>query len=234
MIVSIHQPHFLPWLGYFNKVLNSDVFVWLHNVQYRKNYFQNRTKIKNHLTDSELWLTIPVRANLHMPIDQVTVADSKWNVKVFKTIDQYYRKAPFFDQYKDSLAELFSVSTNFLDAINYNTFIFFLGELKYTGKVLKIADLDIASDDPNQRLIEICNKVGSRRYIAGKGGQNYLNEPLWKEHGIELIWQKFNVGSVVYPQLGRNFIPALSIIDCILNIGPEKTRELILSAWTVE
>lgn len=95
VIVSIHQPHFLPWIGYFNKVLQSDAFVWLNYVQYRKNYYQNRTKVKN-ANEELFWLTLPVHAKHDTVIDQVMIADSRWRVRISKTVEQCYRKAPYF------------------------------------------------------------------------------------------------------------------------------------------
>lgn len=233
MIVSIHQPHFLPWLGYFNKVLNSDTFVWLHNVQFRKNYFQNRTKIKNSDTDQELWLTIPVKASLADNIDQVKVADARWANKAVKTIEQYYRKAPYFKQYFSMITDHFAAS-DLLDEINYRTFKVLLRELRYEGNVVRMDELKIDTLDPNQRLIEICKKLNSNHYIAGKGGKNYLNNEQWANEGIKVSWQSFNSEALQYPQLGKIFVPSLSVIDCLFNNGPDKTRELIVNAWRVE
>ncbi len=233
MIVSIHQPHFLPWLGYFNKVFHSDVFVWLHNVQYRKNYFQNRTKIKNPFDDKEVWLTVPVKASLSDSIDQVKIADAKWANKAMKTIEQFYRKAPYFDRYFEKLINTFDQSAD-LDAINYTTFSFLLKELEYPGKVVRVEDLAVTTLDPNDRLIEICQKLGSSHYIAGKGGKNYLDEEKWTASGMKISWQAFNPEALHYDQLGKTFLPSLSIIDCLFNIGSNETRERIISAWKPE
>lgn len=233
MIVSIHQPHFLPWLGYFNKVFNSDVFVWLHNVQFRKNYFQNRTKIKNTDTNQELWLTIPVKASLADNIDQVKIANARWANKAVKTIEQYYRKAPYFSHYFSIITAHFA-SSDLLDEINYRTFMVLLRELQYEGKVIRVDELQIDTLDPNLRLIEVCQKLGANHYIAGKGGKNYVNTQQWVDAGIRISWQSFNSDSVIYPQLGKSFVPSLSVIDCLFNIGPVKTRELLVNAWKVE
>ncbi len=233
MIVSIHQPHFLPWLGYFNKVFNSDTFVWLHNVQFRKNYFQNRAKIKNSDTDQELWLTVPVKASLSDNIDLVKIADARWANKVIKTIEQNYRKAPYFKQFFSVLTEHFAAS-EYLDQINYKTFMVLLQELKYEGKVMRMDELNIDTLDPNQRLIEICKKLGSNHYIAGKGGKNYLNTEQWAHAGITVSWQNFNTEALQYSQLGKSFVPSLSVIDCLFNNGADKTRDLIMNAWQVE
>lgn len=232
MIVSIHQPHFLPWSGYVNKVLNSDVFVWLHNVQYRKNYFQNRTKIKNPFTDAEAWFTVPVTTSLSSRIDQVMVANNTWHVKSVKTLEQFYKKSPFFNTYFEQLSATFSASDN-LDRINHHSFKYLLEVLGYKGRFVRIEDLDVQTDDPNDRLIEICRLLEAKKYIAGKGGHNYLDLERWSSAGIEVIWQEFSPAAFTYAQLGNSFIPGLSIVDSLFNIGAEQTRTQLMATWKV-
>ncbi|MCX7745011.1 MAG: WbqC family protein [Flavobacteriales bacterium] len=233
MTVSIHQPHFLPWLGYFNKVWNSDVFVWLHNVQFRKNYFQNRTRIKNPQTGQPYWLTVPVHASITTPIDQVVEAGNKWRKSMVSTIEQFYRKTPFFKELgAELLSELQQAPSN-LDRLNYRLFVFLLSKLNYKGKVIRVEELLPLPEDPNQRLVEICHKLGAKRYIAGQGGRNYLDLLLWEQKNIEIIWQRFDPISVYYTQAGDNFLTGLSIIDCLFNIGIDKTRELVQNSWKV-
>lgn len=231
MIASIHQPHFLPWMGYFNKVFHSDVFVWLHNVQYRKNYFQNRTKIKNPRTDEAFWLTVPVKASLDTAIDQVLQADTKWDRKAIGTIQQFYQHAPFYKGWANDLTKFFRASDKNLDELNFELFCFLLNELNYKGRIVRVENLFPLNEDPNQRLIEICEKVGANTYIAGKGGRNYVDLPRWDAADIQVQWQDFDAGSITYPQLGNTFLPGLSIIDCIFNVGTEETAKIIDSAW---
>ncbi|HCM76095.1 MAG TPA: hypothetical protein DIS90_06920 [Cytophagales bacterium] len=109
-----------------------------------------------------------------------------------------------------------------------------VSEVQDEGKVVRVEELKIEALDPNLRLIEICQKLEANHYIAGKGGKNYLNTQQWSEAGVRISWQNFNSEMVQYPQLGKSFVPALSIIDCLFNIGPVKTRELLLNAWQVE
>jgi hypothetical protein len=233
MIASIHQPHFLPWLGYFNKVFNSDVFVWLHKVQFRKNYFQNRTKIKDPILDRDFWLTIPVHAKLSSYIDEVTLSEKGCLMRLEKTIFQFYRRAPFFSDYYERLVASLNISTESLEEVNFSTFKFLLQELKYSGKLVRFDELNVEEDDPNLRLIAICKAVGADHYIAGKGGKNYLEENKWEMAGIKLSWQQMESDLITYPQLGKTFLPSLSIVDCLFNTGAEQTRELIQKAWKV-
>lgn len=232
MIVSIHQPHFLPWIGYFNKVLHSDAFVWLNYVQYRKNYFQNRTRLKN--TDEEpLWLTLPVHAKHDMPIDQVIIADSRWRVRVCKTVEQCYRKTPYFAECWPALSAAIMQAPDSLDGANYQTFQAVLQLLEgHHVRIIRAEEITVNSDDPTGRLVDMCRFLGATRYIAGKGGHNYLRVEEFEKAGIAVDWQQFDPARVVYSQLGERFVPGLSVIDCIFNLGPAKAREVIQRAWT--
>lgn len=231
MIVSIHQPHFLPWLGYFNKVFNSDVFVWLHNVQYRKNYFQSRTRIKNPHNSEPYWLTVPVHAPFGTQIDHVHQANDRWVGGMVKTLDQFYKKSPHYDSIAPELVAIITSGETNLDQLNYKLFQLLLSKLQFPGKVIRVEELLPLSEEPNERLIEICKKLNADGYVAGKGGRNYVNLNQWSAAGISVYWQDFKSDSVIYPQRGEGFIPGLSIIDCIFNIGLESTRSLIINAW---
>ncbi len=231
MIVSIHQPHFLPWPGYFNKVIHSDVFVWLHSVQYRKNYFQNRTKIKNG-AESPFWLTLPVHAKLELPIDQVIVADPTWRTRIQRTIEQSYRKTPFFEQCWPALSSAFQSAPDTLDGVNYQSFMALLQLLDVQHvRVVRAEEIPVVATDPTKRLVDMCEWLGATHYIAGKGGHNYLRAGDFAVSGIQVIWQDFDPTCFVYPQKGHTFLEGLSVVDCLFNIGPENTRELVENAW---
>jgi len=231
VITSVHQPHFLPWMGYLNKALQSDVFVWLHSVQYRKNYFQNRTLIKS-VNEQPLWLTLPVHARLGMRIDEVTIAEPSWRKGITRTVEQCYRRAPHFAACWPPIAGALLEASDSLDDVNFRTFLALLSLLGAGAlRVQRAGELPAESEDPTDRLVELCVLTGASRYIAGKGGHKYLRVEAFERAGIEIIWQVFTPESVVYPQIGNVFVPGLSVIDCLFNVGPEKTRELVLGAW---
>lgn len=231
MTISVHQPHFLPWLGYLNKALRSDVFVWLHSVQYRKNYYQNRTRIKNS-AGGPFWLTLPVHASLGMRIDEVRLADPRWRDRLRKTLEQFYRKAPHFTESWPALESAIGQSSESLDDVNWRTFNALLSLLQPGNlKIVRADALPAGSDDPTRRLVEICQALGATRYIAGKGGRNYLKAEEFARQGIEVVWQTFVPESFSYRQLGDGFLPGLSVVDCLFNEGPQATREILLKAW---
>ncbi|MEQ6123918.1 WbqC family protein [Pseudotenacibaculum sp. MALMAid0570] len=230
MIVSAHQPHFLPWLGYFNKVAKSDVFVWLENVQFRKNYFQNRTKIK--VGEDEFWLTVPVKkASLETHIADIEVVKSKDYRKITKTIASTYSKTPHYIEFFADIENIINSDETSLNELNYNLFTYLLNTLDIDTQIIRSSELDLQSDDPNIRLVELCAKLKGTDYIAGKGGLNYMDESLFQEKSINILWQKFPVQDIQYQQRGENFIMGLSILDALFNIGADKTRELIFTEW---
>lgn len=231
MIVSIHQPHFFPWLGYFNKVLNSDVFVWLESVQYRKNYFQNRTRIK--CSDSRLqWLTVPVHAPLGTPINRVLIADPRWRIKVEKTIEQSYGKAPYFAVIWPKLRFALSSAPPQLEALNSLTFTAVMQLLGgKQPRIVRDGELAVMSQHPTGRLVEICQRLGATHYLAGKGSRNYLRVEEFREKNIEVLSQHFDVTRVTYAQPSDSFVPGLSVLDCLFNVGPAETQRLVQNAW---
>lgn len=218
-------------MGYLNKALRSDVFIWLHTVQYRKNYFQNRTRIKG-VNEQPLWLTLPVHAHLGMRIDEVTIADSRWRERIGRSVETCYGKTPYFAVCWPSIERAVREASDNLDDINFRTFLALLALLDGDSvRVQRAGELPARSADPTDRLVELCVVTGASRYIAGKGGHKYLRVEAFSQAGIEIIWQTFNPESVIYSQPGKTFIPGLSVIDCLFNVGPEKTRELVLGAW---
>lgn len=232
MIVSIHQPHFLPWLGYWNKVLSSDVFVWLDSVQYRKNYYQNRTLIKN-VNGKPLWLTLPVHAHLGTRISEVTIADPDWQTRIWRTAEQCYGKTPFFQRSWPPIAEAMTRASQTLNDVNARAFHAVL-DLLGAGdlRVTPVDSLPVSSTDPTERLVEACRALGAKRYIAGRGGRNYLRVEEFDRAGIEVIWQDFDPLRVVYEQGEGPFLPGLSVIDSLFHVGPSATRDLIHAAWS--
>jgi hypothetical protein len=232
MIVSIHQPHYLPWLGYYNKIFNSDCFVWLHNVQFRKNYFQNRTKIKS-AASTEFWLTIPVHASTSTNIDAVVEVNNKWHDAHCQTIHQFYRKAPFYRELSPELFKVLMEPETRLDTINFNLLKFTLQLLEYKGTITRVDELLPLSSDPNLRLIEICKKLNATSYVAGRGGRNYLDLAMWEGNNLNVFWQEYAFDNLKYSQIGNGFISGLSILDPLFNVGVEETRKLILSGWSI-
>jgi WbqC-like protein len=233
MIASAHQPHFLPWLGYLNKVSNSDVFIWLDTVQYRKNYFQNRTQIMG--TDGiKRWLTLPVHAHIDTTIDRVEIADARWKNRIAKTIEQVYRRAPHFDECWPPLRDAMDGASDRLNEANYRVFRVLLQQLELSHiRVVQASELRVAATEPSQRLAKLCASVGADSYIAGQGGRKYLGVEVFERSGIKVLWQAFDVGSTAYRRAEGIIVEGVSVIDYLFHLGPQRTRELAQQAWSV-
>ena len=220
MIVGIHQPNFLPWLGYFYKIAKSDVFVLLDNVQYTKNSFINRNRIKT--SQGAMWLTVPVRikGRFGQLIKDVEINDTvDWQKKHLGTLGANYGKARFFEAIFQGLKTIYYADDwSNLCELNVRLLEWVLSLLKLEKRIVRASDLNVKGES-TRLLVSIVKAVGGDVYLSGFGGAKYQEEELFKQEGIELQYYEFN--HPVYPQLWSDFVPNLSIIDLLFNCGPE-------------
>lgn len=232
-IATIHQPHFLPWMGYYNKLVNSDVFIILDDVQYRKLYFQNRTYIKDMHGDKHL-ITIPVKTKHLSKINEVIIENSNWKLPLLRLIEYSYKKTSYFDAYWPVLSNLIESKNNYLidlllDTLHTTINILGLNSLK----IIKSSTLQLSSE-PTQRIIELCKYTDSNSYIFGEGGGlMYHNMELLKQSNLVLYQQDFKMHHPKYMQKWGVFISGLSIIDPLFNVGAEETYKLLKESWTI-
>lgn len=231
MICSIHQPQFLPWLGYLNKISISDVFVFLDNVQFKKNEYQNRNKIR--CGNEARWLTVPVSFNFGDTLQETKVVhDNKWQKKMCMTIEQYYKKTPFFETYSPELFSIINRNWNNIAQLNQATAEWLLKSYDIKTKTLVCSQLPAFDPDPTMRLIDICRYVGADTYLSGAGGKDYLDHEKFESAGIKLTFQEFlhPTYEQCYSHGESEFISHLSAIDMLLNCGDKKTGMLKGSA----
>ncbi|BDA79200.1 hypothetical protein LPTSP3_g21300 [Leptospira kobayashii] len=215
MIVSIHQPAFNGWLGYYEKIIRSDVFVYLDTVQFEKNSFTNRNKIKTNA--GELWLTIPVKLKGH--IDQ-TIKDiqidnsTPWRKKHLKTIELNYRKAPRFDKVFSSLESIYNSEHTDFALFCYEFLIWTLKDLNIKTKIVRASDLEFEGNK-SDLVLNICKKLNAKTYISGIFGKDYLNLDDFQSNQIEVLFQDYK--HPLYPQIGKDFISHLGILDFLFN-----------------
>jgi len=216
MKVTIHQPNFLPYLGFFEKILYSDVFVIYDTAQFSRDGFQQRNFIK--LGDGKHLCCLQVGSDAwHHPIKDVAIKNDIVTQKMWKTISLAYRKAPYFHLYREELEALFlSHPTNLSD---FSTAIirYVLEKLHWTGTIVRTSELPML--DPSLRktdaLLQIVQAVGGSVYVSGSSGKNYLEEHKFTAAGIEVVYQAFR--ATPYPQLGSEFIPNLAVLDWLFN-----------------
>ncbi|KXI26785.1 WbqC family protein [Paraglaciecola hydrolytica] len=232
-MVTAHQPHFLPWMGYFNKLVNSDIFLVQDNVQFRKLYFQNRTFIKN-MHGDKYRLTIPVSFSHSDSIKDVRIANSKWRLSILRTIEYSYCKAPFFDDLWDDIESVISGKSVYLVDITIPLLQILIETLGLNNlKLCYTSDFGVQGSS-TQKLILIAEKLGVNRFIFGEGGSlAHHNLDLMKKAGISVVQQSFVDKHPVYPQIHGNFVSELSVIDSLFNVGFDNTKAMLLKAWKI-
>lgn len=232
MILAAHQPHFLPWLGYLNKLARSDCFVWLDTVQFRKNYFQNRTRVMD-ADGKERWLTLPVHASSTTPIRDVVIADSAWREQLEERMRQWYGRSPWFAECWPPIRCALQASSHGLSDAAYHTLRAVLDLLGLTRTRMVVAgELGVDADEPTERLIALCRALDASTYIAGRGGRGYMRAEAFAEAGISIVWQEFEPANAAYVRADGRQASGLSVLDPLFHIGPDATRSLVLDAWT--
>jgi hypothetical protein len=219
MIVAIHQPNYLPWLGFFHKMLSCDLFVYLDDVTFTRNSVINRNLIKT--PNGKLWLTVPVRTTgrYGQAIREVEIDNTQnWALKHWKSISMNYQKAKNFASHASFFESTYSSKWNKLINLNIeiiNYVVTRLGGLR-TPKTVFASSLAVTGQGTS-RLVEICNKVGADTYFSGAGVSGYQDDSLLQRAGIGVVHQKFAQKS--YSQLHGDFLSNLSAIDYLFNCG---------------
>jgi hypothetical protein len=226
MILSAHQLHYLPWLRYFHKIANSDVFVVMDNIQFNKNGWQNRNKIKN--SGSWMYLTIPILQKFQQRIDEVKIDNTQnWRKKHWGSLTHNYAKSPYFNEYKNFFEKIYQREWRFLNDVNYEMLYFFLKALGIKTKIVKASDLKVEGED-SVRLVNICKKLEADTYLSGAYAlEVYLDEKVFNDAGIKVILQDWHCPQYEQQFMEAGFIPDLSIIDLLFNHG-QNSPEILL------
>jgi len=223
--VVIHQPDFLPYLGFFHRFINADLWVILDNVQYLNRGWHSRDQIK--VNNGSSWLKVATKKTpRNTLINQVQLANTNWKNDNINLISHNYNKTAFYHEIMPCIEELYSFEC--INLIDFN--------LKSIDMLCNLFDISIpqiiASNlnpegKSNELLINILKKVDAKIYLSGVGAKTYMQDNLFADAGIEIIYQSYT--PPVYPQLYGDFIPNLSAIDILFNCGIQKSREILRS-----
>jgi hypothetical protein len=243
MLVAIHQPHYIPWLGYLDRMKKADVFVILDHVQFERRNYQNRTTIL--LEGTAKLLTVPVvqlsqkERIVDKAIDNSETGSRQWAPTHFKTLKYAYRKAPYFDQYAPRLQEILEKRWDRLVDLNLAMLDFVRDAFQITTPLLRSSQMT-ASGARSELLLNICREVGPHTtFLGGLGGSRaYIDLDAFADAGIGVQWQHFT--HPTYPQCGNGpFVPGLMSLDALFNCGPtalellhdrESTRDELVAA----
>jgi hypothetical protein len=225
MILTAHQPVYLPWLGLFHKIALADRYCIFDIAQYQTKDYNNRNKIKTHA--GPIWLSVPVESKDHFQkkLCDIRVINNGWNRKHAKSIRLAYQKAPYFKEYMEPLEAILLKEHVFLTELNTELLLFFLAALGIDIPIVKASDCDF-SGYKSDLVLDMCVKLGASHYIFGAQGRNYADVPSFTVKGIGVTFQDYV--HPVYQQQHGAFEPYMSVIDLLVNEGP-RSREILMS-----
>jgi len=223
-VVSIHQPEYLPWLGFFKKMMNSELFVFLDDVQFRKKGWQNRNRIRTN--KGTALLSVPVHAHLYPNINKIVIDNNKnWSSKHKKSILYNYTPAPYFEEFKNSIEVLFEKKFEYLIDLNTEIIKFVMNELEIKSKIIFSSELKIPQN-ASDRVLNICKVVNADHYITGTTwAKSHLKTKDFEKSNITIEFQEFQ--HPIYKQIHEKFIPRMSIIDLLFNEGKKKSKQIL-------
>ncbi|MDC0893238.1 WbqC family protein [Pseudomonadales bacterium] len=228
MILSAHQPVYLPWLGLFHKIALADCFCIFDIAQYQKRDFNNRNRIKT--ADGSMLLTVPVNAKGRFDdqIKNTKIAHDQWKSQHFKAIYFNYKKAPFFNNYIDELEAIyFGKEYSYLSDLNTTMLKFFLEKLGITAKIITASDYSFVGKKSNL-VLNMCQSLQAEKIIFGENGRDYVDTASFRESGIEVFFQNYSHPEYKQCFQKDGFLSHLSIIDLLFNEG-NQSKDIIMS-----
>lgn len=226
MILTAHQPVYLPWLGLFHKIALAETFVYFDQVQYLPKDWMNRNKIRT--KSGSIWLTVPVlrKGYRDLKTSEIEINNSiDWQKKHLRSISLNYKKSPYFENYIPFFEDVYSRKWKFLGELNEYMLKWFLDELGIKVNFLNANDFKFQGEK-SSLILNMCKELNASTYIFGTLGKDYADVQEFEKNDIGLIFQNYNHPK--YSQLYREFISHMSVIDLLFNHGP-KSLEIILS-----
>ena len=229
MKVAIHQPQYLPWLGYLDKLDSADVLIFLDTVQFKKHEWQNRNRIRT--KDGWQWLTVPIIDRFPEQIDRVEVnSKTDWQRKHYQALRQHYGSAPYWALLGPELTALLQEPWARLCDLNIAVLDLLCRHLGITTP-RRLASSMEAREEPTDRLIDLCRAVGGTVYLAGQVAargedlkEPYMDSARFSQAGIQVQVQDYQHPE--YPQRYTPFVSHLAVVDLLFNCGPESLQIL--------
>lgn len=230
MIVAAHQPHYIPWLGYLDKLAKADLFVVMDDLQYEPQNFQNRQRLK--VAGGARWLTVPLERGTQSDricdkrIDNSGSRRQHWQRRTWLTLEHSYRRAPFWNRYADELRAVYDQPWISLLELDLEMLDLARRWLHLDTHVIRASRLGLAGAKTD-RIIDLCRKVDARCYLSGGGGStSYLDVERLGRAGVGVIWQHFDHPRYEQRYGEHGFVSHLGFLDLVLNCGP-RSRDLL-------
>ncbi len=224
MRVTILQPSYLPWLGFFEQMSRSDKFVLLDDVQYTRRDWRNRNRIR--VKEGWVWLTVPIlqKSRFSQSLLETRIDNSvAWRKKHLETLRLHYCKSPFFEDYFPQCQKIYQKDWIFLFDLCLETIRLVKEGMGIETPLLRSSELK-TSGEKTDRLISICQELDATHYLSGEAGSNYISEEDFANKGIGLEYQ--NYVHPVYPQRYPGFVSYLSAVDLLFNCGKQSLEIL--------
>lgn len=229
MIVFIHQPEYIPWLGFFDKIARCDTFVIYDDAQYQHGGFHNRNRIRTNYGWE--WVTVPISHGHPQTIKDVRIAGTQWKNKQLGMITHYYYKTPYFNEIFPILKHAISLNHDFLIDLDVHLIKAIADLLDIKVNTTRSSDLPYCGKEKNEKLVSMCKLLGANTYLSGSGGKNYVNESTFNEANIDVQWHKYE--HPIYKQRFDGFEPNMSIIDLLFNEGP-RAKEILIKGGMID
>jgi hypothetical protein len=221
MKVAIHQPQYLPYGGFFHKLSLSDAYVVMDDAQYDKR-FTNRNRII--APNGSIWISVPInKKQKFAPNYDVEINNAmSWKDLHWKRLQLSYNNSKFFHLYKDYFDLLYRKEWNLLFDLDLETLKQIISWLGLKTEIILESGLGISSKS-TKRLVDVCKAVGADTYVAGSGSKSYMDESLFRRNHLKVEYQNW-IPSEYEQHLAKEFVPNLSIVDMLANLGPDTPK----------
>lgn len=222
----MHQPHYLPWLGYLDKADRVDLFIYVDHVQFARKQWQNRNYVKTE--QGHTMLTVPVMQESQAErIDEKLIDDRRpWRKKHRRTIEQSYSAAPYWTRYGPRLLEIYDKPWERLGELAITSTQFLLQEFGIATTFRRSSEFGMVPGAKTEMIADLCAKVGATTFLSGDGARDYLDVELLALQGVQVEWQRFihPTYQQLHPRAG--FLPRMAALDMLLNVGPDSLSAL--------
>ena len=217
MILTAHQPQFFGgYAGYISKIDEADIYIYMDDVDYSKNDFINRNRIRT--KDSWQWLAVPILYQGHAKIKDILIDNTKnWRKKHIKTIEQNYSKAPYFDKYIESIKSIYWFNWSSLSDFNYYCLAVVLAELGIDTRIAKMSNHDFRGEK-SDLILDMCLTLKCDKFIFGANAIDYIQPKLFSDAGIQIELQNYQ--QIEYKQVYNKWEPFMSVLDLLFCKGP--------------
>ena len=224
MKLVVLQPSYLPWLGYFDQMHQADTFVFYDDVQYDRDGWRNRNRIRTH--DGWQWLTVPVqlKGKFGARIGEVEIDPRRpWSKKHIASLSQSYARAPYVKAHLPALQAILSEPWSKIADLSIRLAEHICRELGIETETLRSSELAVTGSR-NERLVTMCQRLGATHYLSGSAARSYLDVAMFEQAGVQVEFHDYE--HPTYPQVHGEFIPFLSVVDLMFNCGPDSLKIL--------